>query len=87
MHADYQNKLVETEKKFEERLFRLKEELDLKLKVEVHEVEERKNLHINELIRNHEGNFKELKDYYNDITSQNLKLIRDHKAVIKRINE
>jgi len=36
LHADYQNKLVETEKKFEERLFRLKEELDLKLKVEVH---------------------------------------------------
>jgi hypothetical protein len=59
----------------------------LKLKVEFHEVEERKNLQINELIRNHEGNFKKLKDYYNDITNQNLKLIRDHKTEIKKIND
>lgn len=32
----------------------MKEELELKEKVDVHELEERKNLHINELIKNHE---------------------------------
>ena len=48
-------------KKIQEKLKDLKEELELKLKVELHELEERKNLHINELISNHEKAFAELK--------------------------
>jgi hypothetical protein len=32
----------------------MKEELELKLRVEIHELEERKNLHINELMKNHD---------------------------------
>jgi len=43
----------------------LEEELDLRLKVEVHELEERKNNHRNELMENHTKSFKEMKDYYN----------------------
>ena len=31
----------------------LKEELELRMKVEIHEIEERKNQHINELMKNH----------------------------------
>jgi hypothetical protein len=42
----------------------------------LHELEERKNLHINELINNHEKAFKELKKYYNEITAENLNLIK-----------
>jgi len=48
----------------------------LKLKVEIHEIEERKNQHINDLMRNHEAAFAELKAYYNDITRENLGLIK-----------
>ncbi len=44
--------------------------------VEIHEIEERKNLHINDLIRSHEASFAEIKKYYNNITKDNLKLIR-----------
>ena len=55
---------------------KLKEELDLKLKVELHELEERKNLHINELINNHQKSFDDLKKYYNEITAENLALIK-----------
>lgn len=44
--------------------------------VEIHEIEERKNLHINDLMENHENAFKQIKEYYNDITDDNLKLIR-----------
>ena len=65
----------------------MKEELELKLKVDIHELEERKNLHINELIKNHEEAFAELKNYYNEITRDNLKLIKVHKGEIKKINE
>lgn len=54
-----------TAKRYEEKLSSMKDELDLKLKVDIHELEERKNLHINELIKNHEEAFAELKNYYN----------------------
>jgi hypothetical protein len=47
--------------------------------VEIHEIEERKNQHINELMSNHEVAFTEMKNYYNDITRENLDLIRKHK--------
>lgn len=39
------------------------------------------------MIKNHEEAFAELKNYYNDITRDNLKLIKDHKSEIKQINE
>ena len=64
----FDKKLEEATLKYNTRLQRLKDELDLKLKVEVHELEERKNLHINELMNNHEKAFTELKKYYNSIT-------------------
>ena len=49
------------------------------MKVEVHEIEERKNQHINDLMKNHQEAFKEMKEYYNDITKENLELIKMHK--------
>ncbi len=63
---------------YEQKLQDLKEELDLRMKVEIHEIEERKNQHINELMKNHEDAFREMKEYYNDITRENLELIRMH---------
>jgi hypothetical protein len=63
------------EKKHDE----LRKELELRLKVEIHEIEERKNEHINDLMKNHEEAFKEMKDYYNNITKENLELIRMHR--------
>jgi hypothetical protein len=57
-------------------LSKLKEDLELKLKVEIHELEERKNLHINELMNNHDKAFSDLKTYYNNITQENLNLIK-----------
>jgi hypothetical protein len=47
----------------------------------VHEVEERKNTHINELMRKHEKAFAEIKCYYNDITQNNLDLIKTLKVL------
>ena len=76
----FNTKLKELIEKYENRLTKLREELELKLKVEIHELEERKNLHINELINNHEKAFAELKKYYNDITAENLSLIKSQKV-------
>ncbi len=38
-------------------------------------------------MKNHDEAFNELKNYYNEITRDNLKLIKDHKSEIKKINE
>ncbi len=65
--------------KYEHKLDDLREELELRLKVEIHEIEERKNQHINDLMKNHEEAFREMKEYYNDITRENLELIKMHK--------
>ena len=59
----------------------IKEELDLRRKNEVHEIEERKNGQINALMKNHEKAFAEIKTYYNDITLNNLALINSLKVL------
>jgi len=57
------------------------------MKVEIHEIEERKNQHINDLMKNHEDAFREMKEYYNDITKENIELIRMHKEKLMDIKD
>ena len=51
-------------------------ELELRQKVEIHEIRERKNQHINELVQNHEYSFREMKEYFNEKARENLELIK-----------
>jgi len=55
--------------------------------VEVHEVEERKNLHINQLMKAHEEAFAEMKRYYNGITKSNLELLNQLRTQISEARE
>lgn len=52
----------------------------MRRKTEIHEIEERKNQQINTLMRNHEKAFSDIKNYYNDITLNNLSLINTLKV-------
>lgn len=61
---------------YEQKQVALQKELELRMKVELHEIEERKNQHINDLMINHETAFREMKQYYNDITKENLDIIK-----------
>lgn len=70
---------------YEMKLQRLEAELDLRMKVEIHEIEERKNEHINELMQAHETAFTEMKKYFNDITKENLELIKQHKEKLSEL--
>lgn len=63
------------EERCQQRLRELQESLELRRKVDIHEIEERKNLHVNDLMKNHEKAFTQIKNYYNDITKDNLRLI------------
>jgi growth arrest-specific protein 8 len=63
-------------RKFDAKYDALEKELQLRMKVEIHEIEERKNQHINDLMINHEKAFREMKEYFNDITRENLDIIK-----------
>lgn len=65
----------------------LREDLELRRKQEIHEIEERKNNHINELMRQHERSFAEIKNYYNDITHNNLDLIKTLKEDVAEMKK
>uniref|UniRef100_A0A7S3S1D6 Growth arrest-specific protein 8 domain-containing protein n=1 Tax=Strombidinopsis acuminata TaxID=141414 RepID=A0A7S3S1D6_9SPIT len=72
---------------YEQQVEELKIDMELRRKVEIHEIEERKNQHINDLLRNHQEAFDEIKAYYNDITHDNLQLIKNLKDEIQDMKD
>lgn len=84
---DLQAGIARYEARNEAQFSDLRNELELKLKAEVHEIEERKNFHINELIKDHERAYDELKRFYNTITIENLALIRSQKEELELSRE
>jgi growth arrest-specific protein 8 len=83
----YDKQIDDIEKIYKEKLQNLKENLELRLKVEIHEVEERKNKHRNELMVKHEKAFRSIKDYYNNITRGNLEKIKELKEEKKKLEQ
>lgn len=87
MRSEFEKNLASLQEKYEARVSQLRADLELRRKVEIHEIEERKNLHINDLLHNHEQAFNDIKKYYNDITRDNLKLIRDLKGEVAEMTK
>ncbi|KAH8050978.1 positive regulation of protein localization to cilium [Aureococcus anophagefferens] len=102
MREGFEGQLGELSDRCGKRLEQLAADLELRRKVHVHEIEERKNLHINDLMRNHDkalgraGNiqhdfnvhaFGQMKSYYNDITNDNLKLIKSLKDEVAEMKK
>ena len=83
LRADFEREAKEIESKYERKMRALRDELDLRRKTEIHEIEERKNGQINTLMKNHEKAFSDIKNYYNDITLNNLALINTLKVKYK----
>eukprot|EP01083_Nonionella_stella_P064759 169081_1 len=80
INHEFEQKLNDLHAKYEMILRNLKGDLNLQTKLQIHEIEERKNLHINDLIFNHHKSFNKMKEYYNSITRDNLDLIRSLKS-------
>jgi len=53
LQDDLKDKIAQLITGYEDTLAKLHAELTLKRKVQIHEIEERKNQHINDLLRNH----------------------------------
>merc|ERR1719316_339157 len=87
LRETFEHNHKQLEKHYEQQVEELKIDLELRRKVEIHEIEERKNQHINELLNNHQEAFDEIKAYYNDITHDNLLLIKSLKDEIQEMKE
>ncbi|XP_054496698.2 dynein regulatory complex subunit 4 [Agelaius phoeniceus] len=87
LRSDFELQTKEMEAKYTRKMQALRDELDLRRKTEIHELEERKNTQISELIGNHEGAFGAIKNYYNDITAKNLTLINLLKEQVEELKK
>ena len=85
LREDFEREAREIEAKYEKKMKVLRDELELRRKTEIHEIEERKNGQINALMKNHEKAFSDIKNYYNDITLNNLALINSLKEQIEEM--
>ena len=90
--------LTEERKKFEQELAELQEHHEIKFhryvdesglrqRLEIEEIEERKNNQIAKLIEAHDHSYNELKNYYADITTNNLALIGSLKEQMEEFKE
>ncbi|XP_038224319.1 dynein regulatory complex subunit 4 isoform X3 [Dermochelys coriacea] len=87
LRSDFERQVKEIEAKYDKKMRVLRDELDLRRKTEIHEIEERKNGQINTLMKNHEKAFSDIKNYYNDITLNNLALINTLKEQMEEMKK
>ncbi|XP_075045183.1 dynein regulatory complex subunit 4 [Mixophyes fleayi] len=87
LRNDFERQVKEIENKYEKKMRVLRDELELRRKTEIHEIEERKNGQINTLMKNHEKAFSDIKNYYNDITLNNLALINSLKEQMEEMRK
>ena len=81
----FQNETKEMSDLHERRLQEYMENSEIRHRMEMSEVEERKNHQIRQLIDCHEKAFGEMKSYYNDITINNLALISSIKEQMEEM--
>eukprot|EP00041_Stephanoeca_diplocostata_P017209 m.343109 g.343109 ORF g.343109 m.343109 type:complete len:483 (+) comp20626_c1_seq3:127-1575(+) len=85
LRDDLQRTAVDMRRKYETKMDLLRDELELRRKVEIKEIEERKNSQIHALMKNHEKAFGDIKNYYNDITLNNMALINSLKEQVEEM--
>ena len=70
-------------KRYKQKMKQLAEDLELRLKVEIHELEERKNLHINNLNRTFDQKMKDWKTENINQIKESIKIIKQYIGVLK----
>lgn len=85
LRDELQRTAQEMQRKYEKKMEMLRDELELRRKIEIKEIEERKNKQIHTLMKNHEKAFGDIKNYYNDITLNNMALINQLKLDVEEM--
>merc|ERR1712002_994335 len=87
LRENFERRSNEIVQKFEKKMKEEREILELRRRTEIHEIEDRKNGQIHALMKNHEKSFSVIKNYYNDITLNNLALINSLKEQIEEMKK
>lgn len=82
LRQEFERTAKELQCRYEKKRKTIRDDLEIKRKKETHAIEEQKNAHIAQLMNAHEKAFGEIKNYYNDITHNNLDLIKSLKEEV-----
>lgn len=85
LRHEFERKATEVQKTFETRTKKKRDDLDRMRKEEIKAIEERKHQMIDHLMAEHQKAFADIKNYYNDITHNNLDLIKSLKEEVKEL--
>ena len=82
LRKEFARKGTEVQKQYEAKTKAVREALEEERKRDCGAIERQKNVHIEQLMASHEKAFAEIKNYYNDITHNNLDLIKSLKEEV-----
>ncbi|KAF0696962.1 Aste57867_12322 [Aphanomyces stellatus] len=82
LRQEFERNAKELQQKYERKRKTFRDELESQRRADTQRIEERKNSHIAQLMAGHEKAFGEIKNYYNDITHNNLDLIKSLKEEV-----
>lgn len=83
LRHEFERKANELQKQYEAKMKKTRETLDSRRREEIKAIEERKLKMIEKLMTEHQKAFADIKTYYNDITHNNLDLIKSLKEEVK----
>jgi len=83
----FELKTKDLQNKHEKKSRILREQLEAQRKTDIQRIERRKDSHTEELMKSHEKSFAEIKNYYNDITHNNLDLIKTLKEEVAEMKK
>jgi len=87
LRQEFERTAKELQMKYERKRKAVRDSLEARRKAETTRIEERKNNHIAQLMKAHEKAFAEIKNYYNDITHNNLDLIKSLKEEVAEMKK
>lgn len=85
LRHEFERKASEVQKTYEARMKKTRDGLDKTRKEEIKAIEDRKHVMIDQLMSEHQKAFADIKNYYNDITHNNLDLIKSLKEEVKEL--
>jgi len=81
----FERNMKEMQMKYEKRIKNLREDMEVRRKAEIDDIERRKTDHVQKLMAEHDKAFQDIREYYNDITSNNLELIKNLKEQVSNM--
>lgn len=85
LRHEFERRSNEIQKSYEAQMKKSRDGLDKRRKEEIRAIEERKHVMIEHLMQEHSKAFADIKNYYNDITHNNLDLIKSLKEEVKEL--